>query len=83
MLAKAASSRGQWRPREPEFSDNERIRADVESVRVSLQHLEGGHNIFRPPDFDSADFKSKDSGCCAYLAQFQRGSGVAAVDQDR
>jgi hypothetical protein len=46
---------------------------------VSLQHLEGGHNIFRPPDFDSADFKSKGSGCCAYLAQFQRGSGVAAV----
>jgi hypothetical protein len=50
---------------------------------VSLQHLEGGHNIFRPPDFDGADFKSKGSGCCAYLAQFQRGSGVAAVDQDR
>jgi hypothetical protein len=51
--------------------DHERVNADKKCVRATPHCLEGGHDIFRPPDFEDRALKPERAGGCLNLVPLQ------------
>src|SRR4029450_3778493 len=64
------------------IGQHERVASDVEGLRVALERLESGHNIFGAPDFECDEMEAKRAGGRLYLAHLQWGNGVATFAQE-
>src|SRR5262249_58447828 len=55
---------------------------DVKCVRLAFEHLEGGSDILRLPDFEWRDFEAKHVGCGLNLTHLQPGLGITNINHD-
>src|SRR3974390_3566211 len=62
---------------------HEPVGTNIKCFRTSLDHLEGGRDIFCAPNFERIEFETEHAGRRLTLAQLHYREGITDISQDR